>query len=172
MGDIQSVASQATTALVFVETDSGEGYITVDGNAGDRNNLTLWNNGENIIAATTAVCNNVIVVVNSVGPVTIGNWSSNPNVTGIIWANVPGEESGNALVDILYGAVNPGGKLPYTLGAQRSDYGTDVLYMPNEGTQTPQINFAEGVFIDYRAFDKHNITPVYEFGFGRTSPNQ
>jgi hypothetical protein len=42
LGNIQSLASQASTAIVFVNTDGGEGYITVDGNAGDRNNLTLW----------------------------------------------------------------------------------------------------------------------------------
>jgi len=124
--------------------------------------LTLWGNGEAIINAATSVCDNVVVVVHSVGPVLIGNWSTNPNVTGIVWANVPGEQSGNALTQILYGMSNPGGKLPYTLGAARSDYGTDIIYIPNEGANTVQINYAEGVYIDYRAFDKHNITPVYE----------
>jgi len=54
------------------------------------------------------------------------NRSSNPNVTGIVWANIPGEQTGNAIVDVLYGNANPGGKLPYTLGRARSDYGTDV----------------------------------------------
>jgi len=162
LNNIRSVASQASTALVFVSTDSGEGYITVDGNAGDRNNLTLWGNGEAMISAATSVCDNVVVVVHSVGPVLVGNWSANPNVTGIVWANVPGEQSGNAITQILYGMSNPGGKLPYTLGKARSDYGTDIIYIPNEGAETVQINYAEGVYIDYRAFDKHNITPVYE----------
>jgi beta-glucosidase len=65
---------------------------------------------------------------------------------------------------VLYGRVNPGAKLPFTLGKERSDYGTDVLYTPNQAV--PQFNFQEGVFIDYRTFDHRNITPVYEFGFG------
>lgn len=166
IGTITSIASQADVAIVFVNTDSGEGYITVDGNIGDRNNLTLWQNGETIINATAAVCSNTIVVVHSVGPVLLTSWYNNPNITGIVWANIPGEESGNSLVDIVYGAVNPAGRLPYTLGATRESYGTDLLYVPNNGDAAPQENFAEGVFIDYRAFDKFNETPVYEFGYG------
>lgn len=166
LGQIQAIARQATVALVFVNTDSGEGYITVDGNIGDRNNLTLWQNGETIIEATAAVCSNTIVIVHSVGPILMTSWYNNPNISAIVWANIPGEESGNSLVDVLYGAVNPGGKLPFTLGASRESYGTDLLYLPNNGQEAPQQNFAEGVFIDYRAFDKFNETPVYEFGFG------
>ena len=65
---------------------------------------------------------------------------------------------------MLYGRVNPGAKLPFTIGKERSDYGTDVLYTPNQ--DIPQYNFQEGVFVDYRTFDHRNITPVYEFGFG------
>jgi beta-glucosidase len=64
------------------------------------------------------------------------------------------------LVDILYGKVSPSAKLPFTIGAKRSDYGTDVLYQPNQAV--PQFNFREGVFIDYRGFDQRNITPTYE----------
>jgi beta-glucosidase len=62
--------------------------------------------------------------------------------------------------------VNPGARLPFTIGKDRADYGTDVLYFPNEGTGAPQLSFTEGVFIDYRAFDYANITPAYEFGYG------
>lgn len=50
------------------------------------------------------------------------------------------------------------------MGRKRSDYGTDVLYTPN--SEVPQLNFQEGVFIDYRGFDHRNVTPIYEFGFG------
>lgn len=60
--------------------------------------------------------------------------------------------------------MNPAGRTPFTWGARRQDYGTDVLYEPN--ALIPQADFTEGVFIDYRAFDKQNINPTYEFGFG------
>jgi beta-glucosidase len=94
------------------------------------------------------MCNNTIVVVHSTGPVLLSQHASNPNVTAILWAGVPGEQSGNSIADVLYGRVNPSAKLPFTLAYAREDYGTDLLY------------------IDYRAFDKNNVTPLYEFGYG------
>lgn len=163
---IQILASRASVAIVFVNADSGEGYINVDGNIGDRNNLTLWQGGDTLVQNVSAQCNNTIVVLHTVGPVLLSNYSSNPNITAILWAGVPGEQSGNSIADVLYGRVNPGAKLPFTMAESREDYGTDLLYIPNEGTGAPQVDFTEGVFIDYRALDQHNIQPVYEFGFG------
>lgn len=140
-------------ALVFVNSDSGEGYIIVDGNEGDRNNLTLWQGGDTLIENITALCSNVVVVMHTVGPVLVP-WHNNPNISAIIWAGIPGQESGNAIADILYGRVNPSGKLPFTFGASRGEYGTDILYEPNNGDGPPQDDFTNGVFIDYRAFDR------------------
>lgn len=87
--------------IVFANSDSGEGYITVDGNAGDRNNLTLWHNADTMIKTVTAECNNTVVVMHTVGPVLVDEWYQNPNVTGIIWAGLPGQESGHSIVDVL-----------------------------------------------------------------------
>jgi beta-glucosidase len=69
---------------------------------------------------------------------------------------------GNGLVDVLYGAVNPSGRLPYTIAKQRSDYPADVLY--NSSAAVPQIDYTEGLSIDYRWFDLKNIDPRFEFG--------
>ncbi|KAI1331071.1 glycoside hydrolase family 3 protein [Xylariaceae sp. FL0255] len=164
---IQDLADQdGAAALVFVNADSGEGYIDVDGNVGDRKNLTLWGNGDELIKTVSSVCNNTIVVIHSVGAVLVTDWYDSPNVTAIVWAALPGEQSGNSIVDVLYGAVNPAARTPFTWAANRGDYGVDVLYEPNNGNGAPQQDFTEGVFIDYRHFDKANITPIYEFGFG------
>ncbi|KAF4556659.1 Glycosyl hydrolase family 3 C-terminal domain-containing protein 3 [Elsinoe fawcettii] len=152
--------------IVFANADSGEGYIAPEQNFGDRKNLTFWQGVEPVIANVSANCNNTVLVVHSPGPVELGSYKNNPNITAILWAGMPGEQSGNAIADILYGRVNPGGKLPFTLGNTRADYGTDVLYTPN--AEVPQDQFEEGVFIDYRAFDRSNITPVYEFGYGQS----
>lgn len=154
----------AGVCLVFANSNSGEGYIVVDSNMGDRNNLTLWQNADAAIEAVAAECNNTVLVVHSTGPVILDSYQANPNITAILWAGVPGQESGNSIADVLYGRVNPGAKLPFTIAANRSDFGVDLLYTPNE--DVPQVNFQEGVFIDYRSFDLHNQTPTYEFGFG------
>jgi hypothetical protein len=105
--------------------------------------------------------------MHTVGAVLVEPWYEHENVTAIIWAGVPGQESGNAITDILYGKVNPGGKTPFTWGQTRRDYGpSDVIYTPNNGEGAPQDNFVEGIFIDYRYFDRFNETPIYEFGYG------
>ncbi|KAK3654337.1 cytoskeletal protein binding [Elasticomyces elasticus] len=152
--------------IAFGNADAGEGYITVDNNTGDRNNLTIWGDFDLLVANLTAQCNNTIVVLHTVGPVITNSFVDNPNVTAIIWAGIPGQESGNAITDILFGKVNPGGKLPFTIGSSRGEYGTEILYEPNNGNNSPQDNFEEGIFIDYRAFDKLGETPVFEFGLG------
>jgi beta-glucosidase len=72
--------------------------------------------------------------------------------------SLPGQESGNGLVDILYGSTSPGGKLPYTIAKREADYGTAVV--------SGNDDYPEGLYIDYRHFDKEGIAPRYEFGFG------
>jgi len=57
-----------------------------------------------------------------VGPVLVESWIDNPNVTAVLHAGLPGQESGNAIVDVLFGAVNPSGRLPYTIAKARGDY--------------------------------------------------
>jgi beta-glucosidase len=134
-------------------------YITVEGNAGDRNNLDPWHNGNELVKAVAAVNKNVIVVVHSVGPILLETILAQPSVKAIVWAGLPGQESGNALVDVLYGSTSPSGKLPYTIAKQFADYGAGWNPALDD-------NFTEDIFIDYRHFDKNGITPRYEFGFG------
>lgn len=67
---------------------------------------------------------------------------------------------GNSLVDILYGAVNPSGRLPYTIAKNASDYSAQVDYSSDSDLQ---IDYTEGLFVDYRHFDQvsHNfIFPI------------
>ncbi|KAL2782752.1 glycosyl hydrolase family 3 N terminal domain-containing protein [Aspergillus keveii] len=163
---IESTAAQSSVSLVFVNAGGGEGYISVDDNQGDRKNLTLWKNGENVIKAAASNCNNTVVVIHSVGPVLVDQFYDHPNVTAILWAGLPGQESGNSLADVLYGRVNPSGKTPFTWGKTREAYGAPLLTEANNGNSAPQTDHTEGVFIDYRHFDKTNQTPIYEFGYG------
>ncbi|KAM7192079.1 family 3 putative glycoside hydrolase [Naviculisporaceae sp. PSN 640] len=163
----QGLVKQANaTAIVFVNANSGEGFISVDGNEGDRNNLTLWKNGDDLIKNVSSLCPNTIVVIHSTGPVLLTDWYDNPNITAIVWAGLPGQESGNSITDVLYGKVNPSGRSPFSWGETRESYGADVLYEPNNGEGAPQQDYTEGVFIDYRYFDKENTPLIYEFGHG------
>lgn len=156
---VANAASGADAALVFITADSGEGYTTVEGVTGDRPNLDPWHNGNQLVQAVAQANKNTIVVVHSTGPIILETILAQPGVKAVVWAGLPSQENGNALVDVLYGLVSPSGKLPYTIARSESDYGTAVQ---RGGTD----QFAEGLFIDYRHFDKNGIAPRYEFGFG------
>lgn len=79
--------------LVFANADSGEGFANVDGNYGDRKNLTLWQGVDAVIANVSATCNNTILVIHSVGAVEIEQYKENPNITAILWAGLPGKQA-------------------------------------------------------------------------------
>ncbi|KAI0467679.1 glycoside hydrolase family 3 protein [Xylaria cf. heliscus] len=162
-GSVSGAVNGADAAIVFITSDAGEGYIEVEGNKGDRNNLDPWHNGNDLVKAVAAINKNVIVVVHSVGPVILETILAQANVKAIVWAGLPSQENGNALVDVLYGATSPSGKLPYTIGKSANDYGTTIARGDD--------SFSEGLFIDYRHFDKSNIAPRYEFGFGLSYTN-
>ncbi|PWN31092.1 glycoside hydrolase [Jaminaea rosea] len=154
-------------AVVFLQSDSGEGYITVDGNAGDRNNLTAWHAGDELVKAVASVQSNTIVVMHSPGQMDVEAWIENPNVTAVIFAHMPGAESGNSIRDVLYGDYVPSGRLPYTVAKNRTDYESEVTYVNRSAPGVaPQLNYTDGLLVDYRHFDAKNITPRFEFGFG------
>jgi beta-glucosidase len=123
---------------------------------------------DNIILSVANNCKNTIVVFHNTATRLVEGFVDHPNVTAIIFAHGPGQLSGLGLVDILYGNVNPSGKLPYTVAHNQSDYGDLLGPALPEGIFTlfPQSNFTEGVYIDYRRFDQLGIEPRYEFGFG------
>ncbi|OCK84763.1 glycoside hydrolase family 3 protein [Lepidopterella palustris CBS 459.81] len=157
--------------IVFANADAGEGYLQADGIRGDRNNLYTQHRGDYLIKKVAEGCGNngsapTIVVIHAVGPVMLENFISIPGVKAVLLAHLPGQESGNALTDVLFGDVNPSGRLPYTIAKNEDDYGptSKILYLPNN--IVPQQNFTEGLYIDYRHFDKYNITPRFEFGYG------
>ena len=160
------VAARAEVAIVGINSDSGEQYITVEGNEGDRNDLLPWHNGTELVKAVAAVNNNTIVVVHSVGPIIMEEWIDLENVTAVLWAGLPGQESGNALLDVMYGSYNPSGRLPYTIAKKREDYSADIIYVDSDQPPHPQVDYTEKLDIDYRHFLAKNITPRFEFGFG------
>lgn len=95
----------------------------------------------------------------------VDEWIDNPNVTAVIYAGLPGQETGRSIVSILYGDINPSGRLPYTIAKNESDYGL-LLNSTISFDYFPSENFTEGLYIDYRAFDKDEIEPQFEFGYG------
>lgn len=161
-GGLSTILPVPEVCLVFLKTWASEGI--------DRIGLEPDWNSTAVVESVTSFCNNTVVITHS-GGLNVLPWASNPNVTAILAAHLPGQESGNSLVDILYGAVNPSGKLPYTIASNASDY--DYAPITNSSalleTEDPnawQSNFTEGLLIDYRHFDYYNQSVAFEFGFG------
>lgn len=156
--------------VVFANSDGGEGFVRNDGVNGDRNDLFLQRNGVALIERVSRHCGGghgkTVVVVHSIGPVVLDPWIDFPGVHAVVYANLPGQESGNALADVLFGDVDASGRLPYTIGHSLEDYGPGAQVLYETGDLVPQVTFQQGLYIDYRYFDRHNITPRYEFGFG------
>ncbi|KAK7522972.1 glycoside hydrolase family 3 protein [Phyllosticta citriasiana] len=164
-GYTQMIAPQPEACLVFVKAWASEGA--------DRETLELDQNGNEVVENVAQNCSNTIVITNSGGQNVIP-WHSHPNVTAILLAHFPGDEFGNSVVDILYGDVNPSGRLPYTLAEKESDYYfaniTSSVSNPND-TNAWQSDFTERLLIDYRHFDYYNLSVPYEFGFGLSYTN-
>lgn len=154
----------ADVVLVFITADSGEGYLTTEGVAGDRPNLDPWHNGNALVKAAAEAHGNVVVVVQSVGPVVLEAVLALEGVKAVVWAGLGSQEMGNALVDVVMeGGVGPSGKLVYTIAKREGDYGSKVVAGDDD--------FKEGLFVDYRHFDKMGVEPRYEFGFGLSYTN-
>ncbi|EAQ90188.1 hypothetical protein CHGG_06807 [Chaetomium globosum CBS 148.51] len=169
-GNEKAIMDDLELCIVFVSADAGEGFVKWEDVSGDRPNLNLQKGGDDLIVNVASRCGSgsgdVIVVIHAVGPVLMEKWIDLPNVKAVLFANLPGQESGNALADILFGDTNPSGHIPFTIGKSLDDYGPGgkILYLPNG--VIPQQDFSEGLYVDYRHFDKQDIAPRFEFGFG------
>lgn len=162
-----SHATDSDVCIVFANADAGEGFLAWNSVAGDRNDLFLQKGGDALIMAVADLCAGpTVVVIHAVGPVVVESWIEHPRIQAVLHANLPGQESGFAIADLIFGDVNPSGKLPYTIGKTLADYGEggQIMFLPNG--VVPQQDFDEGLYIDYRHFDKFGIEPRFEFGFG------
>jgi beta-glucosidase len=134
----------------------------------DRETLDLDWQGNELVEQVATWCPNTVVVTHSAG-INILPFADNENVTAILAAHYPGQESGNSIVDVLYGNVNPSGHLPYTIAYEAADYnGPIVTNVNTTGVEDWQSYFTERLETDYRHFDAQDIDVRYEFGFGLT----
>ena len=148
-----AVAKAAKVAIVFVNTDDSEGR--------DRPNLELPTHQDELVEAVAAANPNTIVVLNTGGPVLMP-WVD--KINGLVEAWYPGQEDGDAIAAILYGDVNPPGKLPLTFPRTAAEIPTSTA------AQWPGVNgnstYSEKLDVGYRWYDAHHVQPLFPFGFG------
>ena len=158
----KEIAAQADLSIVFINADSGEQYIDLEQSVGDRYDLDAWHSGNELVQAVLdtykGTNKNVIVVINSPGPVNLP-WLD--SIKGLIFSGLGGAESGNAIADVLFGDYNPSGHLPY-VWAEKGNYPAEIDIFSNP----VKFDYSEGVFVGQRYFDKNNKPYIFPFGFG------
>jgi beta-glucosidase len=146
-------ASAADVAVVVVSDAEKEGA--------DRPNMSLSGDQDQLVQAVAAANPHTVVVVDSGAPVLMP-WVD--QVPSIVEAWYPGEEDGNALAAVLFGDVDPSGKLPVTFpeAEDQTPANTPAQYPGVNGTAT----YSEGLQVGYRWYDANDQTPLFPFGFG------
>ena len=117
---------------------------------------------DELIQEMTAANKNTIVVMTSGGSVEMNAWLS--RVPALVEAWYPGQEGGAALAEILFGDMNPSGRLPVTFERRWEDNPVHDSYYPEAGTK--RVVYKEGVFVGYRGYEHNRTKPLFPFGFG------
>jgi beta-glucosidase len=125
----------------------------------DRPDMDLVGNQNELITRVAAVNPNTVVLLNAGSPVTMP-WVV--DVPAVLQMWYLGQETGNAVADVLFGDVSPSGKLPVTFPQRLEDNPAFINYPGENG----QVQYGEGIFVGYRYYDKKTIAPLFPFGHG------
>lgn len=149
------LARESDVAVVFVRTMECEQQ--------DSATLSLARNQDAMVQAVAAANPNTVVVIGSGTPV-LTPWT--PDVAAVLQSYMGGQEQGHAIARVLFGDVNPSGKLPYTMARSEDQYETIGVANPVRNEWNRDVEYTEGLFIGYRGFEKHGLTPQFPFGHG------
>ena len=147
-------SKKAKTVVIFAglpDSYESEGY--------DRKDMKMPQNQDVLISEIAKVNKNVVVVLHNGSPVEMP-WVN--DVKGILESYLAGESVGTAQIDLLFGKANPCGKLAETFPVKTSDNPT-FLNFPGNGQD---VNYAEGIYIGYRYYDKKEMKVQFPFGHG------
>ena len=148
------LAASSDVALVFVGLSSeweSEGF--------DRPNMDLVGEQNALIERVATANKNTVVILNTGSPVTMP-WLD--SVASVLEAWYTGQECGNAIADVLFGDVNPSGKLSQTFPMRVEDNPAYINYPGENG----KVQYGEGLFVGYRYYERKRIAPLFPFGFG------
>ena len=127
----------------------------------DRKHLNMPDYQNKLISRIAAVNKNTVVVLHNGAPIVMP-WLD--EVKGVLEAYIGGQAVEKAVVSILYGEVNPSGRLPETFPKRIEDTPCYGNFPGNFNTDT--VDYTEGVMVGYRWYDYRNIEPLFPFGYG------
>jgi beta-glucosidase len=150
-----SLARAADAAVVCIGLS-----WTIEGEGVDRQNMELPGAQAELIKAVAAVNDRTVVVFIGGTPIPMEDWID--DVEAVLFAGYPGQEGGHAVADVLFGKVNPSGKLPMTFPRALEDVPAMKTYPGSAG----RARFEDGVYVGYRYFDTYHVEPMFPFGHG------
>jgi beta-glucosidase len=150
-----ALAAKTDAAIVIVGR-----FPKLEAESFDIKTLDLPAGQDDLIEAVAKTNKNTIVVINTGAPVAMSRWIAQVPAILDMWYG--GQEGGHAIADVLFGDVNPSGKLPVSFVKEWKDSPAYGRY-PGEDLR---VEYGEGIYVGYRYFDKHNIEPLYPFGYG------
>jgi len=154
MARAAALAAASDVALVFVGLSDeweSEGF--------DRPDMEMVGEQVALIEKVAAANANTVAILNTGSPITM-SWLD--KVAAVVQAWYPGQECGNAVADVLFGDVNPCGRLPQTFPRRLEDNPAYINYPGENG----RVHYGEGIFVGYRYYDKKKIEPLFPFGYG------
>ena len=168
----QAVAAAKAADVVIYVGGSIHGYDytkwsdnAYDAEGTDKPDMNLPFGQDELVQAVLAANPRTAVVLLNGGPLDVSAWAS--QAKGIVEAWYPGMEGGNALAHILFGDVNPSGKLPFTFPVKLEDSPAMKLgeYPSTPGNPLKQ-TYKDDIYVGYRYFDTYNVAPQFAFGHG------
>ncbi|MCK5409584.1 MAG: glycoside hydrolase family 3 C-terminal domain-containing protein, partial [Candidatus Heimdallarchaeota archaeon] len=129
----------------------------------DRKKLELSESQISLINKTVKINPNTIVVIINGSPVAMDDWLEKIPAVLEVW--YPGMEGGRAIAKVIFGDVNPSGKLPMTFPKKITDNPAHKSEKTFPGVDL-KVHYEEGIYVGYRYFDKKNVEPLFPFGYG------
>jgi len=151
--------SDADITIIFVGLTH---QVGMDREGEDKVSFNLPEDQISLIIKTVKENPNTIVVLTGGSPVSMKTWID--EVPAVVQAWYGGMEAGNAIANIIFGDVNPSGKLPITFPKVLSDSPAHVSDRTFPGDE--KVFYDEGIFVGYRHFDSKKVTPLFPFGHG------
>jgi beta-glucosidase len=147
-----AAATKADVVILMVGDEEGE----------DHDHAISLPEAQNRLIEVLAKANHRTIVVLKSGSAVLMPWIQ--DVPAVLEAWYPGEEDGNAVADVLFGKVNPSGKLPLTFPVRAEDtLASKPDQFPGDGKT---VYYSEDLEVGYRWYDAHSVKPLFPFGFG------
>ena len=157
-----NAAAKSDLAIIFAGLNHDYDTETID-----RPYMKLPYAQDQVIKSIAAANPRTIVVLIAGSPVDLADVID--RVPAVLWGWYNGSEGGNAIADILFGNVNPSGKLPFTIPKTLTD--SPAHFLNAYPGDTVLVQYKEGILVGYRWFDTKQISPLFCFGHGLSYTN-